>query len=139
MTPPVWISEVLARTIHDDQIDRFGGSHGIRDESLFLASLDSAVRTLRERPRNLFAYGDSPTLSDLAAAYAFGIAKNHPFIDGNKRTGFVIAAVFLELNGYSLDAPDSEVVGTMERLAQGLETQESVALWMQSRSVKNVS
>jgi death on curing protein len=131
MTPPVWISEVLARTIHDDQINRFGGSHGVRDESLFLASLD--------RPRNLFAYGDSPTLFDLAAAYAFGIAKNHPFIDGNKRTGFVLAAVFLELNGYSLDAPDSEVVGTMERLAQGLETQESVALWLHSRSVKNVS
>jgi death on curing protein len=131
MTPLVWISEVLARTIHDDQIERFGGSHGIRDESLFLASLD--------RPRNLFAYGDSPTLFDLAAAYAFGIAQNHPFIDGNKRTGFVLAAVFLELNGYSLDAPNSEVVSIMEGLAQGLETQESVALWMQSRSIKNVS
>jgi death on curing protein len=96
-----------------------------------LASLD--------RPRNLFAYGDSPTLFDLAAAYAFGIAQNHPFIDGNKRTGFVLAAVFLELNGYSLDAPNSEVVSIMEGLAQGLETQESVALWMQSRSIKNVS
>jgi death on curing protein len=131
MTPPVWISEALARMIHDDQIARYGGSLGTRDESLFLASLD--------RPRNLFAYGDNPNLFDLAAAYAFGIAKNHPFVDGNKRTGFVLAAVFLELNGYSLDAPDSEVVGTMERLAQGLETQESVALWMQSRSIKNVS
>jgi death on curing protein len=131
MTPPVWISEVLARMIHEDQIERFGGSCGIRDENLFLASLD--------RPRNLLAYGNSPTLFDLAAAYAYGIAKNHPFVDGNKRTGFVLAAVFLELNGYSLDAPNSEVVGTMERLAQGLETQESVALWMQSRSIKNVS
>jgi len=131
MTPPVWISEVIARTIHDDQIDRFGGSHGIRDENLFLASLD--------RPRNLLAYGDSPTLFDLAAAYAYGIAKNHPFVDGNKRTGFVLAAVFLELNGYSLDAPNSEVVEIVERLAQGLEAQESVALWMQSRSMKNAS
>jgi death on curing protein len=86
MTPPVWISEVLARMIHEDQIERFGGSCGIRDENLFLASLDSAVRTLRERPRNLLAYGNSPTLFDLAAAYAYGIAKNHPFVDGNKRT-----------------------------------------------------
>jgi death on curing protein len=131
MTPPVWISEVLARTIHDDQIARFGGSYGIRDENLFLASLD--------RPRNLLAYGDSPTLFDLAAAYAYGVAKNHPFIDGNKRTGFVLAAVFLELNGYSLNTSDSEVVGLMVRLAQGLEAQESVALWIQSRSIKNDS
>jgi death on curing protein len=129
VTIPIWISEVLARTIHDDQIDRFGGSYGIRDENLFLASL--------ERPRNLLAYGDSPTLFDLAAAYAYGIAKNHPFIDGNKRTGFVLAAVFLELNGYSIVTSDSEIVTLMVRLAQGLEAQESVALWMQSRSIRN--
>jgi death on curing protein len=85
MTSPIWISEALARTIHDDQIARYGGSLGIRDESLFLASLD--------RPRNLFAYGDNPNLFDLAAAYAFGIAKNHPFIDGNKRTAFVLGGL----------------------------------------------
>jgi death on curing protein len=123
-----WISAQLARVIHDDQIAQHGGSSGIRDENLFLASLD--------RPKNLFAYGKSPTLFDLAAAYGYGIAKNHPFIDGNKRTGFVLMAVFLELNGYSLDAPEIEVVLMMERLATDLEDQESMAIWLQQRSVE---
>ena len=82
MSLPVWISEQLARAIHDDQIAQHGGSLGVRDENLFLASLD--------RPKNLFAYGTSPTLCDLAAAYGYGITKNHPFIDGNKRTGFIL-------------------------------------------------
>ena len=128
MNAPTWISEALARTIHDDQIARYGGSLGIRDESLFLASLD--------RPRNLFAYGDNPNLFDLAAAYAFGIAKNHPFIDGNKRTAFVLAAVFLEINGFTLDAPEPEVVLTMTRLATDLEDQDSIARWLGMRSLK---
>ncbi len=126
MITPVWISARLARAIHDDQIAQHGGSVGIRDENLFLASLD--------RPQNLFAYGTSPTLFDLGAAYAFGIAKNHPFIDGNKRTAFIVMAVFMELNGYSLDAPELEVVVMMERLATDLETQESIAVWVQDRS-----
>jgi death on curing protein len=87
MTTPKWISARLAKAIHDDQIAQHGGSLGIRDENLFLASLD--------RAQNLFAYGESPTLFDLASAYAYEIAKNHPFIDGNKRTAFVVMAVFL--------------------------------------------
>jgi death on curing protein len=128
MSVPVWISAQLARVIHDDQIAQHGGSDGIRDENLFLASLD--------RPKNLFADGKSPTLFDLAAAYGYGIAKNHPFIDGNKRTGFVLMAVFLELNGYSLDAPEMEVVLMMERLATDLEDQESMAIWLQQRSIE---
>jgi death on curing protein len=128
MTTPVWISARLARIIHDDQIAQHGGSSGIRDENLFLASLD--------RPRNLLAYGESPTLFDLAAAYAYGVAKNHPFIDGNKRTAFALMAVFLELNGYSIDAPEMEVVSMIERLATDLEDQESIALWLQTRAIK---
>ena len=100
---------------------------GIRDKNLFLASLD--------RPKNLFAYGTSPTLFDLAAAYGYGIAKNHPFIDGNKRTGLILMAVFLELNGYSLDAPEMEVVLMMERLTTELENQESIAIWLQAQSI----
>jgi death on curing protein len=126
MTIPVWISRQLTSAIHDDQIDRHGGIGGTRDENLLLASLD--------RPRNLFAYGESPSLFDLAAAYAYGIVKNHPFIDGNKRTAFVVMAVFLELNGYSLDAPEMEVVSRMEGLAQDVESQESIALWLKERS-----
>ena len=128
MSLPVWISEQLARAIHDDQIAQHGGRLGIRDENLFLASLD--------RAKNLFAYGTSPTLFDLAAAYGYGIVKNHPFIDGNKRTGLILMAVFLELNGYSLDAPEMEVVLMMERLATDLENQESIAIWLQAQSIK---
>ena len=128
MNTPTWISEALARTIHDDQIARYAGSLGIRDESLFLASLD--------RPRNLLAYGDNPNLFDLAAAYAFGIAKNHPFIDGNKRTAFVLTAVFLEINGFTIEAPEPEVFLTMTRLASDLEDQDSIARWLEMRSLK---
>ena len=126
MSEPVWLSAQLARAIHDDQIAQHGGIVGIRDENLFLASLD--------RPKNLFAYGTSPNLFDLAAAYGYGIAKNHPFIDGNKRTGFILMAVFLELNGYSFDAPEMKVVLMMERLATDLEDQQSIAIWLQERS-----
>jgi death on curing protein len=86
MNIPIWISIGLAKAIHQEQILEHGGLSGIRDENLFLASLD--------RPRNLFAYGESPSLFDLAAAYGYGIVKNHPFIDGNKRTAFVVMAVF---------------------------------------------
>jgi death-on-curing protein len=124
---PVWISAQLAKAIHHDQITQHGGGLGIRDDNLFLASLD--------RPKNLFAYGVSPTIFDLAAAYAYGIAKNHPFIDGNKRTAFVVMAVFLELNGYSLDAPEMEVVLMMERLVTDLEDQESFAVWLQKQPI----
>lgn len=127
MIEPVWISAQLAKAIHHDQITQHGGGLGIRDDNLFLASLD--------RPKNLFAYGVSPTIFDLAAAYAYGIAKNHPFIDGNKRTAFVVMAVFLELNGFSLDAPEMEVVLMMERLVTDLEDQESIAVWLQKQSI----
>jgi death on curing protein len=130
MIAPVWISARLARAIHHDQIAQHGGSSGMRSENLFLASLD--------RPQNLLVYGTSPTLFDLAAAYAFGIAKNHPFIDGNKRTAFVVMAVFLELNGYALNAPELEVVLMMERLAADLEDQESIALWLQQNSIEYI-
>lgn len=97
---PFWISEPLAKAMHDDQLRQHGGIPGIRDENLLSASL--------ARPQNLFVYGESPTLFDLAAAYGYGLAKNHPFVDGNKRAAFVVMTVFLELNGYSLEVPVSE-------------------------------
>ena len=83
--------------------------------------------------------GTSPTLFDLAAAYGYGITKNHPFIDGNKRTGFIFMALFLELNGYSFDAPEMEVVLMMERFSTDLEDQESIAIWLQEKSVLTIS
>lgn len=128
MSEPFWISENIARAIHADQIAQHGGSPGIRDENLLSASL--------ARPRHLFAYGE-PTLFDLAAAYGYGLAKNHPFIDGNKRVAFAVMATFLELNGYSLNVPEMEVVVMMERLATDQENQDSFAKWLEENSVQS--
>ncbi|AUB34250.1 doc, death on curing protein [Nostoc flagelliforme CCNUN1] len=116
--------------MHEDQLAQHGGLAGIRDNNLFLASLD--------RPKNLLAYGEpTPTILDLAAAYGYGFAKNHAFVDGNKRVAFVTMATFLELNGYSLNIPETEVVLMMERLATGKETQESIAEWLQENCVQH--
>ena len=103
-----------------------GGSLGVRDENLLGASL--------ARPRHLFAYGQ-PDLFDLAAGYGYGLAKNHPFIDGNKRTAFAAMATFLLVNGYLLNVPEMDVVQMMERLATDRETQESLAQWLRKNSV----
>ncbi len=128
MNEPFWISENIAKVIHADQIAQHGGSPGIRDENLLSASL--------ARPRHLFAYGE-PTLFDLAAAYGYGLAKNHPFIDGNKRVAFAVMATFLEVNGYSLDVPEMDVVVMMERLATDEESQDSLAKWLEENSVQS--
>ena len=118
---PVWISRAVLEAIHDAQLREHGGSAGIRDEGL----LDSAMN----RPRNKHAYGEQD-LSVLAAAYAFGIAKNHGFVDGNKRTAFVAAALFLAINGLELAAPEPEVVDVMNRLASGKLTEAAFAAWV---------
>jgi len=122
---PIWMRKEIVRLIHDDQIDSFGGSFGIRDEGLLGASL--------ARPQHLFADGQ-PSIFELAAAYGFGLTKNHPFIDGNKRTAFHTMAVFLELNGYQFKGTELEVVLIMERLAEDLETQETLAQWLEENS-----
>ncbi len=127
MVEPFWLNERIVYAMHDNQIKQHGGSFGIRDENLLSASL--------ARPQQLFAYGESPTIFDLAAAYGYGLAKNHPFIDGNKRTAFVTMATFLELNGYSLEVAELEVVLKMEKLAVDEEDQESIALWLQKQSI----
>jgi death on curing protein len=127
MLEPFWIDERIVCAMHDDQIEEHGGSFGIRDEHLLSASL--------ARPQHLFVYGKSPSIFDLAAAYGYGLVKNHPFVDGNKRTAFVTMATFLELNGYSLEAPEVEVVLKMERLAVDEENQESIALWLREKSI----
>jgi death on curing protein len=88
-----WLDEAIVSAMHEDQLAQHGGLTGIRDKNLFLASLD--------RPKNLLAYGEpTPTIFDLAAAYGYGFAKNHVFVDGNKRVAFVTMATFLELNGF---------------------------------------
>jgi death-on-curing protein len=128
---PFWLNERMVKAMHTDQLLQHGGTPGIRDENLLSASL--------ARPRHLFTYAEAPTLFDLAAAYGYGLAKNHPFIDGNKRTALVVMAAFLELNGYSLNVPEIEVVLIMERLATELkmtqESQESLAEWLEENSI----
>lgn len=126
MSEPFWISEDIAIAIHADQIAQHGGSMGIRDENLLSASL--------ARPRHLFTYG-KPTIFDLAAAYGYGLAKNHPFIDANKRTAFAVMATFLEVNGYSFDVPEMHVVVMIERLATDQENQDAIAKWLEENSV----
>lgn len=126
MTEPFWLEESMIRAIHADQLDQHGGLPG---------SNDNLIGATLARPKNLFAYGNpTPTIFELAAAYCYGFARNHAFTDGNKRVAFVAMAIFLELNGYSFDAPEVEVVLKMERLASDRETQESIAEWIQQNS-----
>ncbi|MHC5823116.1 MAG: type II toxin-antitoxin system death-on-curing family toxin [Nostoc sp.] len=123
-----WLSEEIIKAMHSEQLAEHGGLPGIRDRNLLLASLD--------RPKNLFAYGEpTPTIFDLAAAYAFAFAKNHAFVDGNKRVAFVSMATFLVLNGYSLEVPEDEVVLMIKRLSTDKETQESIADWVQENCI----
>jgi death-on-curing protein len=122
---PVWVLREVVFLLHDQSLTQFGGSGGVRDEGL----LDSALG----RPLNLFAYG-KPTLFDLAASCAFGLVKNHPFIDGNKRTGFVVAVLFLELNGCRFTA--NEVDATVRTLALAADEMSEAAFsnWLGANS-----
>ncbi|MBB5518106.1 death-on-curing protein [Amphiplicatus metriothermophilus] len=113
--------------LHAEQLAEHGGAAGVRDEGL----LESALA----RPENMAAYGE-PDLFELAAAYAFGIVKNHPFVDGNKRAGFMAAATFLLLNGWTLTATDKEVVEAMLALAAGEASEEEFALWLKANCKK---
>ena len=113
--------------IHLELIAEYGGLPGVRDQNL----LESAL----ERPRNLFAYED-PSLFELAAAYAFGLAKNHPFVDGNKRMAMAGMAVFLELNGYELIADKADAIETILSLAAGKLSQRDLATWIRRNSRK---
>ena len=122
----VWIDIAVLRAAHDEQLAEHGGGAGTRDEGL----LESAIA----RARNLAAYGE-PDLADLAAAYGFGIARNHPFVDGNKRTALVAIELFLLLNGAELQATDAECVLTILDLAAGKLDEEGLATWIRSRMV----
>lgn len=122
-TEPRWVTRAQLDAIHQAQIGEHGGSSGVRDEGL----LESALA----RPRNKFAYGETD-ISILAAAYAFGIAKNHGFVDGNKRTAFQTTYVFLGLNGHDLVAAEPEVVDVMNRLASGKLTESAFAAWVKN-------
>ena len=116
----IWVALDVAIAAHAEQIAEHGGGDGIREAGL----LDSAMA----RPQNLALYGD-PDVSELAASYAFGIARNHPFVDGNKRTAAVVSETFLVLNGHVLTATDAELVITFVALAAGELSEEELTDW----------
>ena len=124
---PVWIEKRVVLAYHDMQLAEHGGSTGVRDEGL----LESALA----RPQNVAAYADDvPTLYRLAAAYAFGIARNHPFVDGNKRTALVAAIAFLERNGLAFAASQQEAYLTFYDLAAGKLSEEELTAWFEKNS-----
>jgi death on curing protein len=116
-----WVSEAVVLAIHDEQLAEHGGAPGLRDESLLLSAL--------ARPRHIATYAN-PDLADLAAAYAAGIARNHAFVDGNKRTAIVVAAgAFLPANGYELTATNEGLVAVMLGVADGSVPEPDLAAW----------
>jgi death-on-curing protein len=117
----VWIDANVILAVHEEQLAEHGGGAGVRDPGL----MDSALA----RPINLAAYGQ-PDVAELAAAYGFGLARNHPFVDGNKRTAFVAVELFLALNGWLLNASDADCVLTMLALAAGELDEPTFAAWL---------
>ena len=116
-----WIEIDVALAYHNRQIAEHGGTEGLRDEGLLLSAL--------ARPQNLNALGEDVDLAALAASYAFGIAKNHPFLDGNKRTALVVSVAFLNLNGFDFDEGPVETYRQFYDLAQGVLSEEELAKW----------
>lgn len=125
MREPTWIDLEVVLAVHDEQLAEHGGQAGVRDRGLLESALD--------RPRNQFAHGEA-SLTRLAASYAFGISRNHPFLDGNKRTSLVVAELFLELNGYALTADDTQCVTTFLQLAAGELTEDQLSDWIAANS-----
>lgn len=121
MTEPEWLWVEIMLDVHAEQLALFGGSDGVRDPGL----LESALA----RPINKFAYGETD-LASLAAAYAFGIARNHPFFDGNKRVAFASILVFLGLNGFDLDVAPEEATAVILSLAAGEIEEDVLARWI---------
>ena len=121
----VWFDADVLRAVHEEQLAEHGGASGTRDDGLFESAL--------ARPQNLVANGD-PDAADLAAAYGSGIARNHPFIDGNKRTAFVAVELFLDLNGFELTASDTDCVLTMLAVAAGQMDEATFARWLRKHS-----
>ena len=116
-----WLSKNVILAVHDEQIAENGGRAGIRDLGLLASAM--------ARPLHLYSY-ESPTIVELAAAYAVGIIRDHPFVDGNKRTGFLAAYIFLAMHGLTLSAPETEVVRVVLDLAQGNMDEKEFCIWL---------
>lgn len=127
MKPWIWLDSADITAYHGEAIAAHGGRPGLRDRGL----LESALA----RPRNLSAYGD-PSAFDLAAAYAFGIARNHPFVDGNKRTALIASVTFLELNGWRFVASEEDTVLAFLELAAGKTSERKFSRWLKSNTGK---
>ncbi len=125
MKPPTWLLKEVELALHEQSLSLFGGLEGVRDESM----LDSALR----RPQNRAAY-EQPGIFDLAAAYAFGLAKNHPFFDGNKRIAFLSAVTFLEANGHTFTGSEVDAVLKTLALAAGELDEAGFATWLAENS-----
>ncbi len=127
MLEPVWVLKSVVLAIHSEQLHEHGGSDGLRDATLF----DSALA----KPLNVYSYSDALDIFTLAASYAFGIARNHAFIDGNKRTAAAISMTFLRLNGWAIKAPKEEEYFTFLHLADGSLSEDEMAAWLRAHAV----
>jgi death on curing protein len=119
---------MVVDAIHNDQLREHGGLHGVRDENVLEAAL--------ARPRQKWHYADRADVPMLAAAYAFGLIKNHPYRDGNKRVGFLAMITFLEMNGLDFSATDAEVVAEIMAVADGSVSEDALADWIRQNSVR---
>ena len=127
MKEPRWILRATVVAIHTEQLAEHGGSDGLRDASL----LDSALA----KPQNVYAYEENPSIFRLAASYAFGIARNHAFVDGNKRTTLVVCRTFLYANGWTIKAARKDLYLTFLKLAEGDLPEAELAAWLEAHSV----
>ena len=127
MDEPIWVEKPETLLAHSRQLSEHGGSDGIQDETILESTL--------AKPRNVFAYDETASLPRLAASYAYGIARNHPFVDGNKRTALVIAEGFLGFNGLKIVAPPAEKYLTFLHLADGSLSEEELAAWFTAHAV----
>jgi death-on-curing protein len=125
----IWIDERDALALHNRLLALDGGAVGLRDEGLLQSAL--------ARPRQLHAYGDKPDIIDMAAAYIAGIVRNHPFIDGNKRTGFLVGVLFLELNGYHFNATEESAAQAILSLAAGTLDGPALAVWLRANTKRH--
>jgi death-on-curing protein len=123
---PRWISKKALLLLHEESLSEFGGARGLRDEGL----LESALA----RPLNTHAYNPAATLAELAASYCYGIAKNHAFLDGNKRAAFLSVGLFLAINGYRLTASQVDAIETVLGVAAGTVSERELALWIAQNS-----
>jgi death-on-curing protein len=119
---PKWVSKKALLLLHEESLAHFGGARGVKDEGL----LDSALA----RPQNLLTYNPESDLFDLAAAYAFGLARNHAFVDGNKRAAFLSIGIFLHINGYALKAGQVDAIQVVTVLAAGEIEEKEMAAWV---------